>query len=136
MSAAYSCTVRSLEKRPIPATLRTDIRAQSGARRIPREGGPCLWRAADGFSTSYPPFIGGPEVGQWRPTPPAFGAMSAQGLAFTAMFVLRRDDQFRPGTPRGLDLNLAMADTAFTTWSGKRAYGADPAAVTWRPASA
>jgi len=32
MSAAYSCTVRSLEKRPIPATLRTDIRAQSSAR--------------------------------------------------------------------------------------------------------
>jgi hypothetical protein len=32
MSAAYSRTVRSLEKRPIPATLRMDIRAQSWAR--------------------------------------------------------------------------------------------------------
>jgi len=159
------------------------------------------WRATDGFSTSYPPFIGGPEVGQWRPTPPAFGAMSAQGLAFTAMFVLRSNEQFRPEPPRGLDsakytddyntvkalgrktgstrtaeqtalaafwegnasihwnqaanqiaranhlslstsnrllavLNLAMADTAFTTWSGKRAYGGDPAAVTWRPVTA
>jgi len=30
-------------------------------------------------------------------------------------------------------LNIAMADTAFTTWSGKRFYGADPNAVTWRP---
>jgi membrane-associated phospholipid phosphatase len=26
-----------------------------------------------------------------------------------------------------------MADTAFTTWSGKRSYGADANAVTWRP---
>ena len=159
------------------------------------------WRATDGFTASYPPFTGGTEVGQWRPTPPAFGAMSAQGLAFTAMFVLRSNEQFKPGPPRGLDsatyaedfnavkalgrrtgstrtadqtalatfwegnasvhwnqaanqvaranhlslsasnrilavLNLAMADTAFTTWSGKRAYGADPAAVTWRPVTA
>ena len=159
------------------------------------------WRATDGFTASYPPFTGGTEVGQWRPTPPAFGAMSAQGLAFTAMFVLRSNFQFRPGPPRSLDsatyatdfnavkalgrmtgsmrtadqtalapfwegnasvhwnqaanqiaranhlsmsrsnrllavLNLAMADTAFTTWSGKRAYGADPAAVTWRPVTA
>ena len=60
------------------------------------------WRATDGFSASYPPFIGGTAVGQWRPTPPAFGAMSAQGLAFTAMFVLDRNTQFDPGPPRGL----------------------------------
>jgi len=30
-------------------------------------------------------------------------------------------------------LNIAMADTAFTTFSAKRFYGKDPAAVTWRP---
>jgi len=30
-------------------------------------------------------------------------------------------------------LNIAMADTAFTTWSGKRFYGGDINAVTWRP---
>ena len=156
------------------------------------------WRATDGFSASYPPFTGGTAVGQWRPTPPAFGAMSAQGLAFTAMFVLVSNTQFRPGPPRGLDsatytddfnavkalgrktgstrtadqtalapfwegnasvhwnqaanqmaranhlsmsesnrllavLNIAMADTAFTTWSGKRFYGAASTEVTWRP---
>ena len=45
------------------------------------------WRATDGFSVSYPPFTGGTAVGQWRPVPPAT-AMSAQGLAFTDMFVL------------------------------------------------
>ena len=31
------------------------------------------WRAADGFSGSYPAFRGGTEVGQWRPTPPCSG---------------------------------------------------------------
>jgi len=157
-----------------------------------------VWRATDGFSASYPPFTGGTAVGQWRPTPPAFAAMSAQGLAFTAMFVLTTNTQFEPGPPRSLAsatytddfnavkalgrntgstrtddqtalalfwdgnasvhwnqaanqiarahnlsnsaanrllavLNIAMADTAFTTWSGKRFYGGVPTAVTWRP---
>ena len=41
------------------------------------------WRATDGFTRSYAPFTGGTAVGQWRPTPPAFGPMSAQALAFT-----------------------------------------------------
>jgi hypothetical protein len=156
------------------------------------------WRATDGFNTSYPPFFGGTAIGQWRPTPPAFAPMSAQGLAFTATFVLNNDTQFRPGPPRALTsptytddfnavkalgrntgstrteeqtalalfwdgnasihwnqaanqiarannlslsdsnrllavLNIAMADTAFTTWSGKRSYGADATSVTWRP---
>lgn len=156
------------------------------------------WRANDGFTTSYPAFNGGFAVGQWRPTPPVFGPMSAQGLAFTAMFVLDSNTQFRPGPPRSLlsetytedfntvkslgraidsartpdqtalalfwegnasthwnqaanqiaaanhlsmsdcnrlfaVLNIAMADTAITTWSGKRFYGADPNVVTWRP---
>ena len=45
------------------------------------------WRAADGFSASYPAFTGGSSLGQWRPTPPSFGPMSAQCLAFTQMFV-------------------------------------------------
>jgi hypothetical protein len=156
------------------------------------------WRATDGFSASYSPFTGGTAVGQWRPTPPAFGPMTAQGLAFTAMFVLVNNTQFEPGPPRSLAsatytddfnavnalgrktgstrtddqtalalfwdgnasihwnqaanqiaranhlsmsranrllavLNIAMADTAFTTWSGKRFYGGVPTEVTWRP---
>jgi membrane-associated phospholipid phosphatase len=158
------------------------------------------WRAADGFSASYPPFAGGTEVGQWRPVPPA-AAMSAQGLAFTVPFVLLSSTQFQPEAPRGLTsstytedfnsvkslgrrsestrtadqtalapfwegnasvhwnqaanqiaranrwsiadcnrllavLNIAMADTAITVWSAKRSFGANPAAVTWRPATA
>ena len=127
--------------------------------------------------------------------------MSAQGLAFTAPFVVASNTQFRPGPPRALAsatytedfnavkalgrltgstrtdaqtalapfwegnasvhwnqaanqiaranhlslsrtnrllavLNIAMADTALTIWSAKRHYGANPAAVTWRPLTA
>jgi hypothetical protein len=159
------------------------------------------WRTNDGFSASYPPFFGGTAVGQWRPTPPAFGPMSAQGLAFTAPFVVASREQFRPAPPRVLTsstytddfntvkalgrrtgstrtpeqtalapfweynasvhwnqaanqiaganrlslsasnrllavLNIAMADTAITTWSAKRYYGAIPTEVTWRPVTA
>jgi hypothetical protein len=159
------------------------------------------WRANDGFGGSYPAFTGGTAVGQWRPTPPLFGPMSAQGLAFTSTFVLAGNTQFRPAPPRALTsgtyaddfnavkalgrrtgsirtpeqtalaafwefnasvhwnqaanqiarasnlsmsksnrllatLNIAMADTAITTWSAKRHYGAIPTVVTWRPVTA
>src|SRR5262245_37866058 len=60
------------------------------------------WRTTDGFNGSYPDFRGGDAVGQWRPTPPRFGPMSAQGLAFTSMFVLDSNTQFRPEAPRSL----------------------------------
>ena len=124
--------------------------------------------------------------------------MSAQALAFTSMFVLDSNTQFRPGPPRALNnstytddfntvkslgrhdgsartaeqtaialfwdgnasthwnqaanqmaranhlslsdtnrllavLNIAMAETAFTTWSAKRFYGSVSFEVTWRP---
>jgi hypothetical protein len=159
------------------------------------------WRAADGFTASYPAFTGGMAIGQWRPTPPAFGPMSAQALAFTFPFVLVSSTQFEPPSPRGLSdptyvedfnavkalgrqtgstrtedqtalapfwegnasvhwnqaanqiaranqlsmskanrllavLNIAMADTAITTWSAKRFYGATASDVTWRPVTA
>ena len=60
------------------------------------------WRATDGFDVSYPAFTGGTEVGQWRPTPPNFTAMSAQALAFTDTFVLETNTRFRPPPPRPL----------------------------------
>src|SRR5688572_19304722 len=71
--------------------------------------GVLAWRATDGFSMSYPAFTGGTATGQWRPTPPAFGPMSAQGLAFTSMFALAHNAQFRPGPPRVLT-SVAYAD--------------------------
>jgi hypothetical protein len=67
-------------------------------------GAVLAWRAGDGFSPSvpYPPFTGGTALGQWRPTPPAFGPMSAQGLAFADPFVLASNTQFWPVAPRSL----------------------------------
>lgn len=59
------------------------------------------WRAADGFSSPVPAFTGGTATGQWRPTPPASSAMTAQSVAFTRMFVLGSHAQFRPPAPRG-----------------------------------
>jgi hypothetical protein len=156
------------------------------------------WRATDGFNASRPAFNGGAEIGQWRPTPPLFGPMSAQGLAFTKPFVLESSTDFEPASPRALTsttyaddfnavkelgrktgssrtdvetdlalfwegnatihwnqaasqiacanhlsmssnnrllalLNIVMADTAITTWTAKRHYGAQPNEVTWRP---
>jgi hypothetical protein len=68
------------------------------------------WRATDGFNMSYPAFTGGGAIGQWRPTPPAFQAMTGQPLAFTAMFVLNSNTQFRPGPPRGLNSSTYTDD--------------------------
>jgi hypothetical protein len=59
-------------------------------------------RANDGYTATYPTFIGGTAIGQWRPTPPAFGPMSNPSLAFTDMFVLASSTQFQPERPRTL----------------------------------
>jgi hypothetical protein len=75
------------------------------------------WRANDGFSrTDLPVFRGGTAIGQWRPTPPSFGSMSALGLAYSDTFVLVHSRQFKPAPPRGLtdatyaeDLNAVKA---------------------------
>jgi membrane-associated phospholipid phosphatase len=67
------------------------------------------WRANDGFTVSYPPFVGGSAVGQWRPVPPAT-AMSAQGLAFTDPFVLLSNAQFQPEPPRSLTSSTYTED--------------------------
>jgi hypothetical protein len=77
------------------------------------------WRAADGFSASYPPFSGGTAIGQWRPIAPAT-AMSAQGLAFTAPFVVDSITQFRPLPPRGLASATYTADFEAVKALGRR----------------
>ncbi len=76
------------------------------------------WRAADGFSGAYDPFNGGTAVGQWRPTPPLFGPMNSQPLAFTEPFVLVSRTQFRPRPPRGL-----AAQTYTNDFNAVRALG-------------
>ena len=68
------------------------------------------WRGADGFAGTPSAFRGGPEVGRWRPTPPAFASMSAQGLAYTSPFVVLSNTQFQPGPPRPLNSSTYTDD--------------------------
>jgi hypothetical protein len=77
-------------------------------------------RANDGFSASYPAFAGGTAIGQWRPTPPAFGPMSAQSLAFTDMFVLASNTQFQPERPRTLASKTFSDDFAAVKALGRQ----------------
>jgi hypothetical protein len=67
------------------------------------------WRVTDGFIGTYPAFTGGTAVGQWRPIAPA-ASMSAQGLAFTAPFVVESNTQFRPDPPRALSSDTYTQD--------------------------
>jgi hypothetical protein len=69
------------------------------------------WRLSDGFNVSYPAFVGGTAIGQWRPIPPAT-SMSAQALAFTSMFALVNNTQFQPPAPRTLASATYVEDFA------------------------
>jgi hypothetical protein len=58
------------------------------------------WRNTDGFSSAPPPYTGGPAIGQWRSTPPAFAPFTAVQLGTTAPWVIPSPLQFPiPGPP-------------------------------------
>lgn len=58
------------------------------------------WRSQDGFSNVPPPYLGGNQPGQWRPTPPAMAAGLVPQLATCTPWVLRSPSQCRtPGPP-------------------------------------
>ena len=60
-------------------------------------------RTGDGsFPTGYPPFFGGTEDGQWRPTA-AGTSMATPWLAFVTPYTMNSSSQFRPGPPPSLD---------------------------------
>ncbi|HET7294419.1 MAG TPA: vanadium-dependent haloperoxidase [Vicinamibacteria bacterium] len=46
-----------------------------------------------------PAYLGGPEPGQWRPTPPANASGAFEFLRYTKPFTLLRPSQFRPDPP-------------------------------------
>ena len=46
------------------------------------------WRSADGFTPAPAPNVGGTNVGQWRPTPPALLPFAAVQLGFTTTWVV------------------------------------------------
>jgi hypothetical protein len=60
------------------------------------------WRSTDGFNTVLPPFMGGLNPGEWRPTPPGFVPGLFQVLAITSPWVIESPSQFRPSGPPAL----------------------------------
>jgi hypothetical protein len=60
------------------------------------------WRSTDGFTNMLPPFLGGPALGQWRPTPAAFAPGLAPQLANVIPWAIASPSQFRPAGPPGL----------------------------------
>jgi hypothetical protein len=61
-------------------------------------------RACDGsFPVAPPPFIGGTEIGVWRPTPPGNLPMLSLWLGNVTPFTLTRPSQFRVGPPPALN---------------------------------
>jgi hypothetical protein len=61
------------------------------------------WRSTDGFTPAPPPFLGGPAIGEWRPTPPAFASGAGPQFAYMTPWVIASPSQFRPGGPPALN---------------------------------
>ena len=61
------------------------------------------WRSADGFTPPPPPFTGGTNPGQWRPTPPAFLPGAGPQFATMVPWSIESPSQFRPSGPPALD---------------------------------
>jgi len=58
------------------------------------------WRSTDGFTPNPPAFVGGTNIGQWRPTPPAFASGAAPQFAYMTPWVIPSQTQFlTPGPP-------------------------------------
>jgi hypothetical protein len=68
------------------------------------------WRSTDGFTTVFPPFVGGIAPGQWRPTPPGF--LPGAGVQFATMtpWVMDSPSQFLPAGPPALSSEQYRTD--------------------------
>jgi membrane-associated phospholipid phosphatase len=60
------------------------------------------WRSTDGFTPAPPPFLGGTNAGEWRPTPPAFLPGAGPQFAYMTPWVIKSQAQFRPDGPPAL----------------------------------
>lgn len=60
------------------------------------------WRVVDGITPNPPPFLGGTDIGEWRPTPPAFASGAGPQFAYMTTWVIPSRDPFRPGGPPAL----------------------------------
>ena len=124
LEPAYIASIDALRERCPPAATRVRVcetRIQDGIDWGADVAHAILaMRANDGFSSSYPAFVGGQAIGQWRPTPPAFGPMASQSLAFTDMFVLANSTQFQPERPRTLASRTFSEDFNVVKALGRR----------------
>ena len=68
------------------------------------------WRSTDGFTPAPPPFFGGTDVGQWRPTPPRFLPGALPQWAHMTPWAMSSPDQFRPLGPPALTSDQYAAD--------------------------
>jgi hypothetical protein len=69
-----------------------------------------VWRSTDGFTPAPPPFLGGTNVGQWRPTPPAFLPGAGPQFAHMTTWALNSPSQFRPPGPPAVTSDQYAAD--------------------------
>ena len=76
------------------------------------------WRSQDGFSATAPPYLGGTNPGQWRPTPPAMTPGLIPQLATTTPWVMSSPSQFRPSGPAPLNSDQYTADFVETKSMG------------------
>jgi hypothetical protein len=61
------------------------------------------WRSTDGFAPPPPPFVGGTDIGEWRPTPPALAPGAGPQFAYMTPWAILAPSQFRPGGPPALN---------------------------------
>jgi hypothetical protein len=66
-------------------------------------------RQNDGSGVAPPPYLGGAEPGEWRPTPPANAPGLTPQWGGVRPFALTSGDQFRPGAPPDLDSSAYTA---------------------------
>jgi len=68
------------------------------------------WRLTDGFTPPPPPFLGGTDPGQWRPTPPGFLPGAGPQFAYMTPFSIPSPSSFRPAGPPSLTSARYAAD--------------------------
>ena len=102
-------------KAELKASLR-QVQGSSEAIRLGREYGDLVaadilnWRGGDGFDLQLPPYLGGTNIGQWRPTPPDFRPGALPQVATMLPWSIVSPDQFRPAGPPSLTSDKYAAD--------------------------
>jgi membrane-associated phospholipid phosphatase len=60
------------------------------------------WRSTDGFDQELPVYLGGTNIGQWRPTPPDFRPGALPQVATMVPWSIQSPSQFHPAGPPSL----------------------------------